>query len=83
MVCTVSSTGATGLAKSPLRNARLSFSNYGARVDVHAWGEQVTTTGYGDVVLKQPFRMLAPIEAATGILMCGLSAGLFFATVIV
>ena len=44
-------------------------------------GVTYTTTGYGDVVLKQPFRMLAPIEAATGILMCGLSAGLFFATV--
>lgn len=44
-------------------------------------GVTYTTTGYGDVVLKQPWRMLAPIEAATGILMCALSAGLFFATV--
>jgi hypothetical protein len=40
-----------------------------------------TTIGYGDVVLSRPWRMLAPIEGLTGILMCGLSASLFFATV--
>ncbi|MEZ4235922.1 MAG: S8 family serine peptidase [Myxococcota bacterium] len=28
---------------------RLYFSTYGARVDVHAWGENVTSTGYGDL----------------------------------
>src|SRR5688572_1375658 len=44
-------------------------------------GTTYTTIGYGDVVLPKPWRMLGPIEGVTGILMCGLSAGLFFATV--
>src|SRR5689334_3857513 len=44
-------------------------------------GVTYTTLGYGDLVLPEPWRLLAPIEALTGILMCGLSAGLFFATV--
>ena len=44
-------------------------------------GVTYTTLGYGDVVLIQPWRMLGPIEALSGILMCGLSAGVFFATV--
>ncbi len=43
-------------------------------------GVTYTTVGYGDLVLPEPFRILAPIEALTGILMCGLSAALFFAT---
>jgi hypothetical protein len=44
-------------------------------------GVTYTTIGYGDLVLNKPWRMLGPIEGVTGILMCGLSAGLFFATV--
>ena len=40
-----------------------------------------TTIGYGDLVLPKPWRMLGPVEGLTGILMCGLSAGLFFAVV--
>jgi hypothetical protein len=44
-------------------------------------GVTYTTVGYGDLLLPQPWRLLAPLEALTGILMCGLSAGLFFATV--
>ena len=44
-------------------------------------GVTYTTLGYGDVVLSKPWRLLGPIEALTGILMCGLSAGLFFAVV--
>jgi hypothetical protein len=40
-----------------------------------------TTAGSGDLVLPKPWRMLAPIEALTGILMCGVSTGLFFAVV--
>jgi hypothetical protein len=40
-----------------------------------------TTVGYGDLVLPKPWRLLAPLEAVTGILMCGLSTGLFFALV--
>src|SRR5687768_11221490 len=44
-------------------------------------GVTYTTLGYGDVVLPKEWRLLAPVEGLTGILMCGLSAGLFFATV--
>ena len=40
-----------------------------------------TTIGYGDLVLAKPWRILGPVEGLTGILMCGLSAGLFFAIV--
>lgn len=29
--------------------SRLDFSNYGQRVDVQAWGREVTTAGYGDL----------------------------------
>lgn len=38
-----------------------------------------TTTGYGDLVLPKEWRLVGGVEALTGILMCGLSAGLFFA----
>ena len=44
-------------------------------------GVTYTTVGYGDVVLPKPWRMFAPLEALTGILMCGLSTGVFFAVV--
>ena len=37
--------------------------------------------GYGDLVLAKPWRVLAPIEDLTGILMCGLSTGGCFAVV--
>jgi hypothetical protein len=40
-----------------------------------------TTTGYGDLVLPQEWRLLGGIEALTGILMCGWSTGFFFAVV--
>ena len=40
-----------------------------------------TTTGYGDLVLPQPWRLAGAIEALTGILMCGWSTGFFFAIV--
>ena len=40
-----------------------------------------TTLGYGDLVLAKAWRIFAPVEALTGILMCGLSTGLFFALV--
>lgn len=38
-----------------------------------------TTTGYGDLVLTEEWRLVGAIEALTGILMCGLSTGFFFA----
>jgi hypothetical protein len=44
-------------------------------------GVTYTTVGYGDLVLPKPWRLLGPVEGLTGILMCGLSAGLFFAVV--
>jgi hypothetical protein len=44
-------------------------------------GVSYTTIGYGDLVLSRPWRMLGPVEGLTGILRCGLSAGLFFALV--
>jgi hypothetical protein len=40
-----------------------------------------TTTGYGDLVLPEQWRLLGGIEALTGILMCGWSTGFFFAIV--
>ena len=48
---------------------------------VYFSGVTYATVGYGDLVLPQSWRMLAPIEGLTGILMCGLSTGLFFAVV--
>jgi ion channel len=44
-------------------------------------GVTYTTAGYGDLVLLKPWRLLGPIEGLTGILMCGLSASVFFAAV--
>lgn len=38
-----------------------------------------TTTGYGDLVLPKEWRLVGGVEALTGILMCGLSTGFFFA----
>lgn len=40
-----------------------------------------TTTGYGDLVLPQAWRLVGGIEALTGILMCGWSTAFFFAIV--
>lgn len=40
-----------------------------------------TTTGYGDIVLPQEWRLVGAVEALTGILMCGWSTGFFFAIV--
>jgi len=44
-------------------------------------GVTYTGLGYGDQLLPKPWQMLAPLETLTGILMCGLSTGLFFAVV--
>ena len=35
-----------------------------------------TTTGYGDLVLPEEWRLVGGVEALTGILMCGLSTGI-------
>jgi hypothetical protein len=44
-------------------------------------GATYTTVGYGDLVLPNRWRLLGPVEGLTGILMCGLSASVFFAIV--
>ena len=44
-------------------------------------GVTYTTLGYGDLLLPIRWRLLAPIEALTGILMSGLSTGIFFVVV--
>ena len=38
-----------------------------------------TTTGYGDLLLPQEFKLAGGVQALTGILMCGWSTGFFFA----
>lgn len=40
-----------------------------------------TTTGYGDLLLPQEFKLAGGVQALTGILMCGWSTGFFFAIV--
>ena len=40
-----------------------------------------TTTGYGDIVLPDEWRLVGGVEALTGILMCGWSTAFFFAIV--
>jgi hypothetical protein len=40
-----------------------------------------TTTGYGDIVLPEEWRLVGGVEALTGILMCGWSTGFFFTIV--
>jgi voltage-gated potassium channel len=40
-----------------------------------------STVGFGDLVLPQVWRTLGPVEAVTGVLMCGLSASFLFAIV--
>ena len=44
-------------------------------------GVTYATVGYGDLVLPEPWRLLSPIEGLAGILMCGLSTGVFFIVV--
>ena len=44
-------------------------------------GVTYTTVGYGDLVLPLEWRLFGPVEGLTGILMCGLSTGFFFAVV--
>jgi hypothetical protein len=52
-----------------------------AETAIYFSGVTYATVGYGDVVLPQAWRFLGPVEGLTGILMCGLSTGLFFAVV--
>ena len=52
-----------------------------AETAIYFSGVTYTGAGYGDLVLPKPWRMFSPVETLTGILMCGLSTGLFFAVV--
>ena len=44
-------------------------------------GSTYATVGYGDVVLPSQWRLLAPLESMTGVLMCGVSVSILFAIV--
>jgi uncharacterized membrane protein len=44
-------------------------------------GSSYSTLGYGDIILPKQWRMLGPAEGLSGILLCGLSTGFFFAVV--
>ena len=44
-------------------------------------GVTYATIGYGDIVLSKEWRLFAPVEGLTGILMCGLSTAFFFVIV--
>jgi len=44
-------------------------------------GVTYTTLGYGDVLLSSDWRLLAPLEGLTGIMMSGLSVSFFFVVV--
>jgi hypothetical protein len=52
-----------------------------AEAAIYFSGVTYATVGYGELVLGKPWRLLAPVEGLTGILMCGLSASFFFAVV--
>jgi voltage-gated potassium channel len=39
------------------------------------------TVGYGDVTLPSKWRLLGPLESMAGVLMCGISVCLLFATI--
>ena len=44
-------------------------------------GVTCTTVRYGDLVLPRAWRLLGSVAGMTGLLMCGLSTGFFFAVV--
>ena len=44
-------------------------------------GSTYATVGYGDVILPSQWRLLAPLESITGVLMCGVSVSILFAVV--
>ncbi|HEU4538190.1 MAG TPA: S8 family serine peptidase [Polyangiaceae bacterium] len=43
-------------AGSPDDRVRMGISNFGLRVDAHGWGDNVVTTGYGDLQGVEPTR---------------------------
>ena len=59
---------------------RLCFSSWESALYFSA--SSYATVGYGDVVLPSNWRMLGPLESMIGVLMCGISVSILFATVI-
>ena len=58
---------------------RLCFSSWESAFYFSA--SSYATVGYGDVVLPSNWRMLGPLESIVGVLMCGISVSVLFATV--
>jgi voltage-gated potassium channel len=58
---------------------RLCFSSWESALYFSA--SSYATVGYGDVVLPSNWRMLGPLESIIGVLMCGISVSILFATV--
>jgi voltage-gated potassium channel len=58
---------------------RLCFSSWESALYFSA--SSYVTVGYGDVVLPSNWRMLGPLESIIGVLMCGISVSVLFATV--
>ena len=58
---------------------RLCFSSWESALYFSA--SSYATVGYGDIVLPPNWRMLGPLESIIGVLMCGISASVLFATV--
>lgn len=52
-----------------------------AELALYFAGVTYTTIGYGDLLLPIGWRLLAPVQGLSGILLCGLSASVFFAVV--
>lgn len=58
---------------------RLCFSSWESALYFSA--SSYATVGYGDVVLPSNWRMLGPLESIIGVLMCGISVSVLFATI--
>jgi hypothetical protein len=58
---------------------RLCFSSWESALYFSA--SSYATAGYGDIVLPSNWRMLGPLESIIGVLMCGISVSVLFATV--
>jgi len=61
-----------GAGSNNAQHDRLNFSTFGSRVDVHAWGQGVFTTGYGDALtvggdFNQRYTMFSGTSSATPI----------------
>jgi len=41
-----------------------------------------TTLGYGDIIMSPSWRLLGPLEAASGILIFGVSTAMIFAAIV-